>query len=101
MYIHVYCQESQDILLQTSLWCFAFTKFSDNIIEILRFQYIWFYAHDNHSCSMRLQSSFLINLSFQKEHSPVQFVTIIGRNILDTISTFGKVDIRSSFLIIE
>jgi len=34
----------------------------------------------------------LINLSFQKESSPVQFVTIIGRNILNAISTFGKVD---------
>jgi len=50
----------QDILLQTSLWCFAFTKVSDNIIEIVRFQYIWLYAHDNHSCSIRLQSSFLV-----------------------------------------
>jgi len=55
LYMYMYCQESQVILLQTSLWCFAFTKVSDNIIEILRFQYIWFYAHDNHSCSILLQ----------------------------------------------
>jgi len=52
--------------------------------KFLWFQYIWFYAHDNHSYSVRLQSSFLINLSFQKERSPVQFVTIIGGNILNT-----------------
>jgi len=57
--IILYCQDSQDILFQASLWCFAFTKDSDNIIEILRCQYIWFYAHENHSCSIRLQSSFL------------------------------------------
>src|SRR6218665_3897786 len=34
------CRDSQDILFQASCWCFAFTKDSDNIIEILRCQYI-------------------------------------------------------------
>ena len=54
----------------------------------------------NRSCTMRLRSSFLINLSFEKERSPVQFVSIMHRNILIAISTFGNVDYRLSFFII-
>jgi len=38
--------QSQHILLETSLSCFAFSKVSHDIIEIQRSQYICFYAHD-------------------------------------------------------
>jgi len=62
---------------------FCFHQVPDNH-RILRLQYIWFYAHYNQYCRIRLQSSLLINLNFQKERSPVQFVTTIGRNILNT-----------------
>ena len=60
IHVHVLSGVSEHSFTNIPLVFFAFTKVFDNIIEILRFQYIKFYAHGNHSCSIRLQSSFLV-----------------------------------------
>ena len=45
----------------------------------------------NLSSNMLERSSFLISFSFENDRSPVQFETIIERNILKEVSIFGKV----------
>src|SRR6218665_2188027 len=87
LYMYTYFQESQDILLQTSRWRFALIKVFDNhrnskiTIHLILCSLQSFLQH------IRLQSSFLINLSF-KRNSLVETFSI-------HISTFEKVDIIS------
>jgi len=45
----------------------------------------------NVSCSIVLLNLFLIRFNLEKERSPLQLVTIMLKNILNAISTFGNV----------
>src|SRR5688572_24547839 len=72
--------DCQDIFKQTSLSCFALSKLFYNIIKTQRLQVsntsdsmIMTDRQFNRSYIIRLRSSFLINLSFEKELSPAGY----------------------------